>query len=183
MIGVPLSSVSHMAVRRKFMTGVTKRSISSTARGQEAAVVAQALPLVGVLEERVHRSGHQIAGRLVAGHREQEEEELELQLAELLALDLDGGEHAHEVGVRVDALLGEELGRIGVELHGGLVSAMSRLQLVLGVFVADHAVGPVEHLVAILARHAEQVGDDLQGQLGREVGDEVGLTGRASPGR
>ena len=33
-IFVPLSSVSTMAVRRKFITGVTKRSISSTADGR-----------------------------------------------------------------------------------------------------------------------------------------------------
>ncbi len=40
---------------------------------------------------------------------------------ELLALDLDLGEHAHQVVVGVDPLLGEELGGVGVELHGGLL--------------------------------------------------------------
>ena len=57
--------------------------------GQQAAVVEQALPLVGVLEEGVHGAGHEVAGRLVAGDREQEEEQLELEVAEALALDLD----------------------------------------------------------------------------------------------
>ena len=43
-----------------------------------------------------------------------------------------------------------------------------------GSCAADHPVGPVEHLVAVLLRHAQQLGDDLQRQLGREIGDEVG---------
>ena len=49
------------------------------------------------------------------------------------------------------------------------------LRLVLGVLVADHAVGPLEHAVAVLLGHAEQLGDHLEGELGGEVGDEVGL--------
>ena len=171
---VPLSSTSHMAVRRKFMTGVTKRSISSTARGQEAAVPDEALPLRGVLEEGVHGAGHEVAGRLVAGDGEEKEEQLELQVAQALALDLDRGEHAHEVGVRVDPLLPEELGGVGVEVHGG-VQRHFRVGLVLGILVPDHAVGPVEHAVAVLLGHAEQLGDDLERELGRDLGDEVGL--------
>ena len=134
----------------------------------------EALPLVGVLEEGVHGAGHQVAGGLVAGHGEEEEEELELELAQLLPVDLDGGEHAHEVAVGLGALLGEQFGRVGVELHGG-VHGLGGLALVLGVLAAHHAVGPLEHLVAIVVGNAEELGDDLEGQLGREVGDEVGL--------
>ena len=141
---------------------------------QEGAVGQQALPLLGVQEEGVHGARHQVAGGLVAGHGEEEEEELELELAQLLAVDLDVGEHAHEVGVGVDALLAEELGGVGVELHGG-DHGLFGLGLVLGVLVADHAVGPLEHAVAVLLGDAEELGDDLEGELGREVGDEVGL--------
>ena len=122
----------------------------------------------------MHGARHEVAGRLVAGHGEEEEEELELELAQLLAVDLDGGEHAHEVGVGVDALLAEELGGVGVELHGG-DHGLFGLALVLGVLVAHHAVGPLEHAVAVLLGDAEELGDDLEGELGREVGDEVGL--------
>ena len=142
--------------------------------GQEGAVGQQALPLLGVLEEGVHGARHEVAGRLVAGHGEEEEEQLELELAQLLAVDLDRGEHAHEVGVGVDPLLAEELGGVGVELHGGDHGLLG-LALVLGVLVAHHAVGPLEHAVAVLLGDAEQLGDDLEGQLGGEVGDEVGL--------
>jgi hypothetical protein len=70
--------------RRKFITGVTNRSISSTAEGQEGAVVAQHAPTGRDVEERGHGSRDQIAGGLVAGHGEQEEEQLELELGELL---------------------------------------------------------------------------------------------------
>ena len=142
--------------------------------GRRRAVGQQALPLLGVLEEGVHGARHEVAGRLVAGHGEEEEEELELELAQLLAVDLDGGEHAHEVGVRVDALLAEELGGVGVELHGGDHGLLG-LALVLGVLAAHHAVGPLEHAVAVLLGDAEELGDDLEGELGGEVGDEVGL--------
>ena len=38
---------------------------------------------------------------------------------------------------------------------------------------ADHLVGPVEDLVPVLLRHAEQLGDRLEGQLAGDVGDEV----------
>ena len=75
----------------------------------------------------------------------------------------------------VDPLLAEELGGIGVELHGGGHGGDLRLGLVLGVGVAHHPVGPVEHAVAVLVGHAEQLGDHLQRELGRELGDEVGL--------
>ena len=51
---------------------------------------------------------------------------------------------------------------------------MSSADLVFGVLVADHLVRPVEHPVAVLVGDAEQVGDDHQGQLGRDVGHEVG---------
>ena len=50
----------------------------------------------------------------------------------------------------------------------------SALSLVLRVVGADHLVGPVEHQVPVLLRHAHQVGDDLEGQLGGDLLDEVG---------
>ena len=47
-------------------------------------------------------------------------------------------------------------------------------ELVLGVLGADHLVGPVEDQVPVVLGDAHQVGDDLQGQLGRDLLDEVG---------
>ena len=46
--------------------------------------------------------------------------------------------------------------------------------LVLGVLGADHAVGPVEDHAPVLLGHAEQLGDDEEGELGRDLLDEVG---------
>ena len=43
----------------------------------------------------------------------------------------------------------------------------------LGIVVADHLVGPVEQLVAVLQRNAEQSGDRLQRQLAGDLEDEV----------
>ena len=141
--------------------------------GEDAAVVQQAAPLGRVLEEGVHGSRHEVAGRLVPRDREQEEEQLELQLAELLAVDLYRGQHAHEVFVGVDPLHREELGRVGVELHRRLLGEVC-LVLVLGVLVAHHAVGPVEHAVPVGLGHAEELGDDLEGKFRRDVRHEVG---------
>ncbi len=159
------------------MTGVTKRSISSIAVGSSDRSSTQALPLVGVLEEGVHGPRDEVPSRLVAGHGEKQEEQLELELRELVAVDLDAGEDAHEVLGGVGLLLGEELGRIGVELHGRLAGVVLTVDggLELGVLLADHPVRPVEHVVTVGLGHAQEIGDDLKRELGRDVGDEVGL--------
>ena len=57
--------------------------------GQQRPVGDEALPLVGVLEEGVHGPRHQVPGRLVAGHGQQQEEQLELELRQLVAVELD----------------------------------------------------------------------------------------------
>ena len=70
------------------MTGLAQRTISSAAVSTQLAVLAQALPLVGVLEEREHAVRDRVARRLVAGDGEQHEEHVELELGEPLAVDL-----------------------------------------------------------------------------------------------
>ena len=120
------------------------------------------------------RAGHQVPGRLVAGDGEEEEEQLELHVGEALAVQLDLGERAHEVAVRVDPLLGEQLAGVAVELHGGLQGIFGG-DAVLGVLAADHPVRPVEHVVPLVVGDAEELGDDLEGELGGDLGDEVGL--------
>ena len=49
---------------------------------------------------------------------------------------------------------------------------------VLGVVEADQFVAPFEDLAAVLHRHADQLGDHLQRQVGGQVGDEVALAAR-----
>ena len=51
-----------------------------------------------------------------------------------------------------------------------------RSHAVLRVIRADHAVGPVEDLVPVLERHAHEVSNQDQRQLGRAQRDEVALT-------
>ena len=70
------------------MTGLTQRSISSTAGASSVRVGEELRPLVGVLDEREHPARDQVARRLVARHREQQEEDVELEVGELLAVDL-----------------------------------------------------------------------------------------------
>ena len=97
-ICLPPSSMSAVAVRRKYITGDAQRSISSTApveqrQGRPSSVGA----LVGVLDERQHPVRDQVARRLVAGDGEQQEEQVELELGEPLAVDLGLEQHADDV--------------------------------------------------------------------------------------
>ena len=128
-----------------------------------------------MLEERDEAVGDQVAGGLVSGDREQEEEEVDLEPGETLAVDLGLTQHADQVVARVGPLLLGELGRVRVELHRRDRGVLFG-DAVLGVFAADHAVRPVEQLVAVLLGDAHEVGDDLQWQLGGDVDDEVALT-------
>ena len=66
-----------------------------------------------------------------------------------------------------------QLLRVAVDRHGRL-ARLGVGDLVLGVFGPDHAVGPVEHHAAVLLGHAEQLGDDEERELGRDLLDEVG---------
>ena len=71
------------------------------------------------------------------------------------------------------ALVGELL---GVDEHLDL--GLEHLLLadpVLRVVGADHPVAPLEDLVAVLARDTDELGDDLERQLGGDVDHEVGL--------
>src|ERR1017187_5677854 len=71
----------------------------------------------------------------------------------LRTVRFDGGEHAHQISVRIDPLLAEELGGVGVQFHCRRYGHV-RLELILGVFASHHPIGPIEHLVAIVVRHA-----------------------------
>ena len=62
---------STAAVRKKLLSGVTQRIISSMAAGIAVGVGGQRLPLVGVIAERPQASGDQGAGGLGATRDEQ----------------------------------------------------------------------------------------------------------------
>ena len=133
-----------------------------------------------MVEEGDHGPGHEIPSRLVAGHREQQEEQVELELGELVALDLGLGENTEEVLVRVEPLLLAQLVGIGIELESCLAGGIGG-DLVLGILGADHPVGPVEDEVTVLLGDAHEIGDDLQRQFGRDLLDEVGRAGFTHP--
>ena len=141
-------------------------------RGQERTVRSQPLERLGMLEKQQQPVRDQVASRLVARDGEQQEERVELERAEALALDLAVEQRAHQVvtGGREPVLresIGEEehlLGRPGrfLESHD-----------VFGILVSDHPVAPVEDVVAGRLRDPEQFCDHAQRQLGGDVDDEI----------
>ena len=96
--------MSTVAVRRKCSTGEAQRRISSTAVVDAAVgVLPQQLELLGVVMQRVHAVRGGVARGLVAGDREQQHEHVELELAELLAVDLGVQQLGDDVVARVGA--------------------------------------------------------------------------------
>ena len=131
----------------------------------------QHLVLVGVLHQGVHAPAGGVAGGLVAGDGQQQHEELELRVRQLVAVDLGVDQLRDDVIARVDLAQLRELVDVHVELgHRGHVVFGAA---VLGVVDPDHAVGPLEEQLAVFLRHAHDLGDRLQRQLGREIGDEI----------
>ena len=102
---------------------MAQRRISSTALGSRLGVGLELVELVGVVDQGLHAVGGGVAGRLVAGHRQQQEEHVELELAELVALDLGRRAVRDDVVLRiVAAQLGQSV-RVHEELGGGVVAA------------------------------------------------------------
>ena len=138
------------------------------------------MALIGVLHEGRHPVGDQVSRGLVAGHGQQQDEQVELGLGEPLAVDLGFEEPRDDVVARLLATLAGQVVGGHVELHGRGRGLVAR-RVVLRVLAADEPVAPVEQAVAVLDRPAQQLGDDLQRQLGRDVGDEVALAVLAHP--
>ena len=90
-----------VTLRRKYMTGDAQRTISSVAELRERRVVDEQLVLVGVVAERADAVRDRVARRLVAGDREQQEEEVEVHLGERVAVDLGLEQRGDDVVARV----------------------------------------------------------------------------------
>ena len=125
-IGVPPSSVSSTAVRMNDVTGVVQRSTSSTAVGSSEGSAASRSSCSGCSASATSAAGDRVAGGLVAGHEQLDEEHPELVVGERLAVLLVGGEHRHDV---VAWLLPARRGQ-AEQLDGHL--AEQRVALVLG---------------------------------------------------
>ena len=116
--------------------------------------------------------GDRVARRLVASHRQQEEEQVEVHVGQVIAVDLGLEQLGDDVVLRRGPVLVGEL--LGVHEHLDLRGLhLLFADDVLRVFGAHHPVRPLEDLVAVLAGHADQFGDDLEGQLGCDVDHEV----------
>ena len=111
-----------------------------------------------------------VAGGLVAGHRQHDDEEAELVIGQLLPVDVGLDQRRDDVVGRVLAPLVGHRHRVHDQFHRRL----RRIDIgELGILAAGHLVGPAEQLVAVVLRHAQQAGDGLQRQFARHLLDEV----------
>ena len=78
-------------------------------RPRERRVLHEQLVLVGVVAERADAVRDRVARGLVAGDRDQQEEEVEVHLRERVAVDLGVEQRRHDVVARHLAAFGREL--------------------------------------------------------------------------
>ena len=139
-----------VAVRRKWITGVAQRTISSTAvreRGRRSRS-SQSARWSGWSVSSLHAVADGVAGGLVAGGDEQDEERSELLRRQALAVDLGVHQRRGEVVLRVGEAVLAEADRHLVERHRGR-HQLARCRHVLGVADAEDGVRRREHRVPL----------------------------------
>src|SRR5436305_7768930 len=122
-----------------------------------------------MLEEGYEAAADEVAGGVAARVDEENEEEVEVDVVEGLAVDVGRKERAGEVVAGAPALLlgdvvgvvehldhGTEGGALGLRLRGGV-----------------DGLGEVVEAAAVVEREPEQVGDDERRHLAGDVGHEV----------
>ena len=121
---------------------------------EQRRVGGQPVELLGVLGQRDQRARDGVAGGLVAGHEQLDEEHAELVVGERLAVLLVGGEHRHDVVAR---LLPPRRGQ-AEQLDGHL--AEQRVALVLGPVggAGDGRLRPAEQPLLVARRQARAAG-------------------------
>ena len=182
-IVLPPSSTSQVAVRRKWCTGVAQRRISFGGRREQLGLVAQALQLVRVLDQRQHALGDRVAGGLVAGDREQQEVDVVLVLGQRAAVDLGLDELRDDVVARALAPLVGELAAVLEHLQRRRVGERQvavglgdlGVDRELGVVLAEHPVAELDQVAVVGLRRAEHLGEDPHRQLRGDVVDELDL--------
>ena len=114
--------------------------------------------------------GDRIAGCLVAGHREQDDEESEFVVGEFVSLDVGLHQLGDQVVARVGAPVGGHLHGVHDQLHG-------RADRVVGcelrIDIADHLVGPVEEFLALVLGYPHEPGNGLEWEFAGDLFDEV----------
>ena len=153
-------------------------------RSGQARVVAEPLELVGVLEQGEQTVGDGVAGRLVAGDRQQQEVDVEVALVQRTAVDLGLDELGDDVLARALAPLVGELAAVVEHVLGRRVGEGQvpvglrdlRVDRELGVVLAEQRVAELDQVAVIGLRRAEHLGEDPHRQLRRDLGDEVELS-------
>ena len=140
----------------------------------ERGIGAQPRDLLGLVDERRQPGREGIAGRLAARPGEQHEEEVELGLAEPLAVDLDGGERRPHVVGRVGPLVAAQVLGVLEHLHlvaQGLVRAQTTARRRRG----EEGPGQGEEPLPVGLRDADDVGDHVHRQRVGHLAHEVDL--------
>ena len=133
--------------------------------------------LVGEAGQRQHPVADRVAGGLVSGDGQQDEERRHLGGRELLTVDLGLNQAGGQILVRIGAPVLGQCVRVGADFH------CDRAELVevggqVGIAEAEDDVGPVEDLVVVFGRDAHHVADHLQGQRAGEFGDQLAVAVR-----
>jgi hypothetical protein len=129
-----------------------------------------------VLEQREQGVVDQVPGRLVAGDDERDEEEVELEVVEALAVELGLDQRGHEVVAGVGpAVLGDLVAQ-RVDLRRGRAASTWAYS---GSSGADQVVRDLEHPGPQLGLEADHLADHLHRDLGGDVLDELALPPRS----
>ena len=148
----PRTSASSVAMRVKWMIGLTQRRISSTASGSRSGSARSFSHCVAVLGEREQAAADRVAGGLVAGLDDAARSTRGAACSVSgCAVDLGRDELAHEVVAGSRRRSFDQLAEVGVQLAAarrmrltGRLAGAAELRIVL----ADHLVGPVEEQLA-----------------------------------
>lgn len=138
-----------------------------------------------MLEDRQHRVADGVPGRLVAGDDQQQEVVVEVPVGQRHPVPWHlVDQPGDQVGARATTPLAGQLPpegedferRGGAEGEVAVPLALHAVQEdvgVVGVGVADDAVAPVDEPLVVLGRHVEQAGEDVDGEVGLHLLDEV----------
>ena len=155
------------AVRRNCTTGEQKRSISSIAPGSSARSARSAASCSGWRDQREHAARDEVARRVAAGVDEQQEEQVELEIGEPLAVDLGVEQHGRDVLGRRARASSRARRRRSSNISRDRARGVGRVAR------AVHALGQLVELAPVRDRDAHQLRDQRRGQLARHLRDEV----------
>ncbi len=153
------------------------------AAADDRRVAAEALELVGMLQQSQRPARDEVDRRLVPGHQQQDAGREQLGLAQHGAPVLGPHQPAEQVLPRVAPALGQDLEEVLGELEHRLAPGGDDLlgEQEVGIEPPGQRVGPLLEPVVVLDRHPEQVTDHPDGQrVGERLEqiDPVGLQGR-----